>query len=702
MRRNNLITLLSVFCMIFPALVRAEVTLPDIVSSGMVLQRNTTVALWGWAEPGERVTISTSWLDKPLKMKADTQGNWRANVVTTGERSSHSITITGESNEIVLEDVVFGEVWLCSGQSNMQQPLNGYPGQPTIGGHRAIMEAGNPDIRLFSVDREGAKEPLNKFIGFDGWQHAGPENVGGFSAVAYFFGMQLQEILDVPVGLIHTSYGGSSVQAWISKEVMEQFQEVDLDDVDIRKRTNHIPTALFNAMLNPLIPYTIKGALWYQGESNRLEPDAYTELFPAMVKDWRTRWGIGDFPFYYVQIAPYWYNNVKAFDSPENSAFIREAQLKCLDLIPNSGIAITMDIGDKMCIHPPRKKEVADRLLFNALNGTYGFEQLDYASPVYDAHEVKEGGIVLSFTHAETGLYSFGDLEGFEIAGADRVFYPAEAEIVERKFVKVWSHHVSDPVAVRYAWRNWVKGTLFDVNLLPAPSFRTDSWEDATVYTEPLDVLVITGKHEYNRDAFNAMMDHLEGMECTVMEMGDDPGALFESVSGFPYDAIAMYNYRQKLTDSQKRNLLELVKSGVGLTVMHHALAGFPGWIEYENLIGATYVLEEQMRGEKHYPRPTWKHGVDMEIRVEDKNHPITTGVEDFTIHDETYKSWVYHEGNHLLLSTENELSNPQIAWTRTFGDARIFCIQLGHDEHAFQNENYRRLLEQGIAWTAE
>jgi len=199
-----------------------------------------------------------------------------------------------------------------------------------------------------------------------------------------------------------------------------------------------------------------------------------------MVKDWRTRWGIGDFPFYYVQIAPYLYGNNDAFQTVDNSAFIRETQLQSLDLIPNSGIAITMDIGDDDCIHPPKKKEVADRLLFNALNQTYGYKTVDYAAPVFDSLEEKNGGLVLKFKNAETGLFAYDKLVGFEIAGEDKVFYPADAEIIDRMNVLVKSDDVADPVAVRYAWRNWVVGTLYDVNLLPASSFRTDNWDDAT------------------------------------------------------------------------------------------------------------------------------------------------------------------------------------------------------------------------------
>lgn len=362
----------------------------------------------------------------------------------------------------------------------MQQPIKGYNGQPTFGSAMATAKSANPNLRLFTVDRIGSKTALKDVKKYTAWQQASPESVSGFSAVAYFFGQPLQEILDVPVGLIHTSWGGSKVQAWISNEVMSSYQKVNLDDVDITKKTNHIPTALFNSMINPLIPYTIKGALWYQGESNRNEPENYKKLFPAMVKDWRTRWGIGDFPFYYVQIAPFLYGNNNAFQTADNSAFIRETQLQCLDLIPNSGIAITMDIGDDYCIHPPKKKEVADRLLFNALNQTYGYKTVDYAAPIFVSQEVKNGGLIIKFKNAETGLFAFEKPEGFEIAGEDKVFYPANAKIVNRKHVFVKSDKVPNPVAVRYAWRNWVVGTLYDVNLLPASSFRTDKWDDAT------------------------------------------------------------------------------------------------------------------------------------------------------------------------------------------------------------------------------
>ncbi|MBS2211997.1 hypothetical protein KEM09_11310 [Carboxylicivirga mesophila] len=459
----------------------AEVKLPAIVSSNMVLQRNVTVKLWGWADANEKITIQVSWQTGSNKVVADEKGNWQLAVTTTDSKAPQTISIKSKESDIRLDNVLFGEVWLCSGQSNMQQPLKGYMGQPTFEGPMTIAKANNPNLRLFTVNRKAAKSPLNDVAEYVGWQAANAASVADFSAVAYFFGQQLQEILDVPVGLIHTSWGGSAIQAWISEEAISAFQTVNLDEVDLSQRTNQIPTALFNAMINPLTSYAIKGVLWYQGESNRLEPEKYKDFLPAMVQDWRSRWELGDFPFYYVQIAPFMYGkDNEVFQSTENSAFIREAQLQCLDLIPNSGIAVTMDIGDDHCIHPPKKKEVADRLLFNALHHTYGYQTVDYSGPVFSNQIAENGGLLLEFKQAELGVFAYDELAGFEIAGEDKVFHPAKASIVKRKQVFVMSDSVPHPVAVRYAWRNWVNGTLFDSNLLPASSFRTDDWDDAT------------------------------------------------------------------------------------------------------------------------------------------------------------------------------------------------------------------------------
>lgn len=482
MKTTTTFFLVSLFVLTSLQSVCAKIKLPAIVSSNMVLQRNTTIKIWGWADANEKITIKTSWSKAPISIQADADGNWMIDAKTTDSKVPQTISLKSNTSDILLENILFGEVWLCSGQSNMEMPMKGFFGQPTFGSAEAIAKANNPNLRLFNVAKiKGSSTPLKDVEKFTPWQEATSENVKNFSAVAYFYGSQLQEILDVPVGIINSSWGGSSVQAWISKEVMTTFETVTITEEQLQKgKANSTPTALFNSMLNPLIPYTIKGVLWYQGESNRGKPEQYKKLFPAMVADWRKRWDIGDFPIYYTQIAPHKYDGNKIPAGKISSAFIREAQLECLKLIPNSGIAITLDIGSKESIHPPKKKEVADRLLYNALNKTYNFKTVDYLGPMYDAMEIKNASVTLKFKNAENGIFSYDEeLLGFEIAGEDKVFYPAKATIDARKTILVKSDKVLNPVAVRYGWDNWMVGSLFGTNLLPASSFRTDDWNDA-------------------------------------------------------------------------------------------------------------------------------------------------------------------------------------------------------------------------------
>ncbi len=463
--------------------VKSEVKLPAVVSSNMVLQRNTTVVLWGWADANEKISITTSWIEKEIDLIASKKGTWKVEVQTTDSKDAQSINIYSKDSNILLENILFGEVWVCAGQSNMEQPVKGYFGQPTFGTNNAIARSNNSNLRLFLVHREGSKFPLKDFSKYQSWQKASPESVENFSAVAYYFGQQLQEILDVPVGVIQSAWGGSIVEAWMSKDALKLYQEIDITKANLNK-ANKVQTALYNAMINPLIPFTVKGALWYQGEANRMKPNEYKKLFPAMVKDWRSRWGIGDFPFYFVQIAPYKYSGNSSSKIKNNTAFMRESQLECESIIPNSGIVVTLDVGDEECIHPPNKKPVADRLLFTALSRTYGYTAINSYSPVYVSKEIKQEEILLHFKHAEAGLYVKDKLKGFEIAGEDRVFYPAEAKVVQRKMVAVKSQKVPRPIAVRYAWRNWVVGTLSSTNMLPVSSFRTDDWEDAKNYVK--------------------------------------------------------------------------------------------------------------------------------------------------------------------------------------------------------------------------
>ena len=470
--KNTILAFLTVFLFFSYNTSFAKIKLPSIIASNMVLQRNTTVKIWGWATPGEKISIKARWISEILKITASENGRWEIAIKTTLSKESQSIQLKSSESNINLENILFGEVWVCSGQSNMRMPLKGYTGQPTFEGNLSVATSKNTNLRLFSITENGSPSPLDSLSNYKKWEIAAPETSKDFSAVAYFYGKQLQAILDVPVGLIMTSWGGTRIQPWMSKEAIAPFLEVNEVKKDTTEKYKRIPSAIFNAMINPITSYTIRGVIWYQGETNRNEPKIYQKLLPEMVKDWRKQWNIGDFPFYYVQIAP------NKYVDKSKSQYLRETQLKALDFIPNSGMAVLSDIGSDVTIHPPRKKEVAERLLFITLNKTYGMKDVDCTGPVYKSMTEKEGALLLSFDAAETGIFSpETELSNFEIAGEDKIFYPAKAEIIAHKQVKVSSLDVKVPVAVRYGWQNWFEGTLYDNNMLPASSFRTDDWE---------------------------------------------------------------------------------------------------------------------------------------------------------------------------------------------------------------------------------
>jgi sialate O-acetylesterase len=367
----------------------------------------------------------------------------------------------------VLKNVLIGEVWLCSGQSNMEMPIKGFTSQPVFNSNDIIAKSNNPQIRLFTVERNLSMKPLDDCSGH--WVEAAPDEVADFSAVGYLYGAYLYDVLKIPIGLIHSSWGGTPAEAWTSKEVLEQsFKEIPIQMIENSKHRS--PSILYNAMINPLIPYGIRGVIWYQGEGNRMNPEQYERLFPSMIVNWRQAWGLGDFPFYFVQIAPYKY------DDKKNSAELREAQLKTMLSVPNTGMAVTLDVGNYDLIHPGDKEAVAKRLAYWALAKTYQVKGIAYCGPIFNSRQIKENQIVIDFNYAEQGLSSFGkELDGFVVSGNDRVFYPAKARI-EGKNVIVSSDSVLHPVAVRYGWCNYLQGTLYNNAGLPASSFRTDSW----------------------------------------------------------------------------------------------------------------------------------------------------------------------------------------------------------------------------------
>ncbi|MEO0293706.1 MAG: sialate O-acetylesterase [candidate division WOR-3 bacterium] len=651
--------------------------IPSIFGDNMVLQQEMEVPIWGKAKPFEIVEVISSWGEKAIG-EADSTGKWMIKLRTPKRGGPYEVKIKGENREIVFQNVLIGEVWVCSGQSNMEMPLMGWPPRDTIkNSEEEIKNANYPEIRLFTVSKGISLKPRENCKGF--WEECSPERAKNFSAVAYFFGRELHKELGAPIGLIHTSWGGTQAEAWtpfsyIKKvegfsDFIENFDKLSsleeeyvkwlnshpvitpekeeekagknvsfddknchlpefkdsywrrmslptqwenselgvfdgvvwfrkkvklptewmnkdlilelgpIDDIDITyfngekvggyegmgfwtverkykipkeivKRgenliavrvidlqgggglygkesqmkiypideeenfiklsgewkylpvaeyregnfyvfgvkkndfyknrpkfkgiTQNTPTVLFNAMVNPLIPYGIKGVIWYQGESNVGRERQYKELFPALIEGWRESWGEGAFPFYFVQIAPYLYEG----ENSTTSAKLREAQLVSMLTVPNTGMVVTLDIGDLNNIHPSNKVDVGKRLALWALNKSYGRENVVCSGPIFKSMVKKGSKIILYFDYIGSGLVSKEEkLKGFKIAGEDRVFVDAEAYIKDNTVI-VYSKEVYEPVAVRYAFTDGSEASLFNKEGLPASPFRTDDWED--------------------------------------------------------------------------------------------------------------------------------------------------------------------------------------------------------------------------------
>lgn len=464
--RNSFIIFLVAIC----GSAFAETRLPAVFSDGMVVQRNTEIAVWGWDEPGQRVSVRAGWGDRAIA-QTDENGRWRLTLETPGAGGPFMLTVKG-SSRVERRQVLVGEVWFVSGQSNMDMRMRGNINQPIIGSNEAVLNAGNNRIRLFTTERQYSHEPMDDVVG--AWETASPASVKNFSAVGWFFAEKIEKLVDVPIGIISSAWGGSNVESWIDAETLSAYDHLTFRAATQDQPERRTPSLMFNGMLHPFLGYGIRGMLWYQGESNRSRPDEYLVLFPAMVETWREQWGIGEFPFYFVQIAP------KDWEDG-NSAFLREAQLRSMTSHPNMGMAVTLDIGECDQIHPAEKRIVADRLAYWALARDYGFDSIGFSGPVYREMEMTaEGKAVLRFDHAPRGLSSFGkELAGFEIAGEDRVFHPAKAAIAAREVaVTLWSEEVPKPVAVRYAFEDCPPATLYNTEGLPASSFRTDDWPE--------------------------------------------------------------------------------------------------------------------------------------------------------------------------------------------------------------------------------
>jgi sialate O-acetylesterase len=455
----------------------AKVTLPDILSDNMVLQQSTGVKLWGKASPNATVKVQPSWVKMTTTVKTDSKGNWQATIQTPAATFSPQTLTFSDGEVLTLKNILIGEVWLASGQSNMEMPLNGFWNCPVKGANETIALSGqNKGIRFATVPKTPAYEPQETVAGK--WMESNPNNAPWFSATAYHFAQTLYHSLDVPVGIIVCSWGGSRVESWTNRQILETYPDIDLtkkgiEDVQDWKR----PLLMYNGMLKPLNNFTIKGFIWYQGESNVGKHTDYPARFAAMVELWRKDWGLGNLPFYYAEIAPWIYGDGELGTS---GALLREAQFKSQFIIPNSGMISTNDLVEdyeKTNIHPRNKTDVGKRLAYMALNQTYAFKNIAAHGPEFKSMEVKDGKIILSFNYAPDGFNRENDIRGFEICGSDKVFVPAVARLDNNNLKIILSNdQIPAPVAARYGFSNFQPGNLANTRELPVVPFRTDNF----------------------------------------------------------------------------------------------------------------------------------------------------------------------------------------------------------------------------------
>jgi sialate O-acetylesterase len=469
---------------------QATVRLPALVGDHMVLQRKAKVPVWGWAAPGERVTIT--FQNKTYTAVPGPDHKWQVLLPTAEAGGPYIMTIKGQ-NVLTIQDILLGDVWLAAGQSNMELPLrdknapspNAYP--LPLNADQELAAANYPRIRQFTVKQAVAYQAQAENVGYD-WKVCTPATASNFSAVGYFFARDLFTRYKVPIGLINCTWGGTPAEAWVSAAALKKLPDFEAPVTGIEQRTGqpdatvkdpqYLPSVLYNGMVAPLLPYAVKGVIWYQGESNVSRADQYRTLFPALIRDWRSKWG-AELPFLFVQLA----NWTKPLPEPAESdwAELREAQAQTLAL-PRTGMAVAVDLGEADNIHPANKQEVGHRLALAARQIAYGDKQVVAAGPTYQRMAVQDNKVQLTFTNLGAGLQakgSNGSLKGFAVAGADKQFHWAKAQ-VQGKTVVLTCDAVPTPVAVRYDWANNPDGNLYNKDGLPAVPFRTDQWPGTT------------------------------------------------------------------------------------------------------------------------------------------------------------------------------------------------------------------------------
>lgn len=462
----------------------AALVLSNIFSDHAVMQRETTAPVWGWGEPGQTVSVKTSWDGKTVKTKVADDGSWKVWVSTGKAGGSYSITVKSGREKLTVSDITFGEVWICSGQSNMEMPVSGFGFQGIEGSTEAILEATETAsrIRVFDIRAPKCQEPQRDVD--TKWAYSTGDVVSRTSAVGYFFAKRLSKALGVPVGIIVNAWGGSRIEPWMTREAIDRVdltpeERAEIDSiVEQPDRWPESPELIWNGRVKPIAGYAAKGFLWYQGCSNIGQRGCYDRLQASMLRLWRDSWGRGDMPFIYALLAPYHHGDSDGRWRP----FFVEAQMRMASQTPNAWYVCTETLGDPVTIHPPYKREVADMMELTALQNVYGIPTGISIEPALlkDLALEEDGTVKVWLTNVWSNLGSMTSREvvGFELAGEDREFHLAKAEIDwDGETIIVRCPEVPKPVAVRYAWRNWMGANLQKTSGIPVPPFRTDDWE---------------------------------------------------------------------------------------------------------------------------------------------------------------------------------------------------------------------------------
>jgi sialate O-acetylesterase len=457
---------------------QAKVRLPHIIGDNMILQQNSEVRLWGWDTPGKTVKVNVSWNKESYSVKTDNNGKWIVGVKTPNASYTPLSITFNDGDKTTVNNVLSGEVWVCAGQSNMEMPVKGFGNCPVEGYNKAVMNANEyKGIHYVKIPSVMSTRPLDDAQ--CEWKVIGPQTVSEASATGYFFAQAINKTLDIPVGLVMANKGGTRVESWLDRDYLKENTAEPLDSMAMVKKfpwDYHRPLLWGNGTFSPILNYTVKGIIFYQGCSNVGDPAGqYTKRLNDLVSQWRRDFKLGDIPFYFVQIAPYYNSDVNGDWGPR----LREQQFNASKIIPNSGIVCTDDLVypyESQQIHPSQKQQVGERLALQALNKTYGMKDIWCESPEFKDMRISNDTCYVHLKNDYDGISRYEDIQGFEVAGADKVFHKAKVTYYWTKGIIITCPEVKQPVAVRYGFRNWGYGNVKNAALLPLFPFRTDNW----------------------------------------------------------------------------------------------------------------------------------------------------------------------------------------------------------------------------------